>query len=556
MNLPSPGSCPRAAAVVLCVAIGGCGPAVQETDPAASRSTAEATVFLEGTDSTRWVTIYDPGRAWSGYTLALYGRRIPMLIDMNGRVVHSWPEARVKSRVRLLDDCSLLGLALGRAIVEYDWEGNLTWEVPIAEAIPHHDVIRLENDNTMVLVLREGERTDDILEIDRSGAVVWDWRSGVHLADFYDPDSRVGEITHLNSVQELPPNQWFEAGDDRFRPGNLLISARNLNAVFVIDRATKEVVWSYNHQLDRQHEALMIERPYPSAGKILIFDNGYASSHRYRASKVLEVDPTDNSIAWTYEADGFYSPTGGVEQPLPNGNVLVSSTRGARAFEITRAGQIVWHWTPPFQPNRPSRVAYDHCPQLASLPRPRQASVRPASGYRYVDPPAYVYARPNAIAKVRIDGVERRALKEKNSCARVLAPRAAEIRLGYGINGRGAGRSGRTTYRARFGVAVRTSDGSADVLLSDVLDLEQATWREKNLSLDPYALRWVDICLTIEGAGPASETEPTHFAFWTDPAIVSELQQAEAESASTPVELTPEEAEVQRKHLRALGYID
>ena len=39
-------------------------------------------------------TLYDPQRAWSGYTLFQATEHGAVLVDMNGRVVREWP-ARV-----------------------------------------------------------------------------------------------------------------------------------------------------------------------------------------------------------------------------------------------------------------------------------------------------------------------------------------------------------------------------------------------------------------------------------------------------------------------------
>ena len=50
---------------------------------------------------------------------------------------------------------------------------------------------------------------------------------------FPDRDRRYPDPTHINSVFELTDNRWFDAGDGRFRPGNVLVSARNLNAIFI-----------------------------------------------------------------------------------------------------------------------------------------------------------------------------------------------------------------------------------------------------------------------------------------------------------------------------------
>ena len=45
-------------------------------------------------DPPSWVRLYFPGQSHAGYNLVLFRRRVPLIIDMNGRVVHSWPEVR------------------------------------------------------------------------------------------------------------------------------------------------------------------------------------------------------------------------------------------------------------------------------------------------------------------------------------------------------------------------------------------------------------------------------------------------------------------------------
>ena len=333
------------------------------------------------------VTIYDPSRAWNGYTLTFENARIPQIIDMNGSVVHRWPEARVKSRIRLLPDGSLLGIARDAAIVEYDWHGNLTWRYELEGEFPHHDVIRTEAGTTLFFTLTQTPRTEAIREVDREGRLVWEWRANEQLADLLAsfPD-RYLNPTHMNSLQELPPNPWHDAGDERFKPGNLLVSVRNINTLVVIDKASKEVVWSYSTGLDWQHEALMSSRDFPNPGNILLFNNGYAMKYRQRSTQVVEIAPVDGATMWEYDSDQFYSPVGGLQQHLGNGNVLISSSVGGRAFEVTRSGDIVWEWAPPYEPMRPRRYPYDHTPQLAAMGPPAQLPVETPGGIPFRRP--------------------------------------------------------------------------------------------------------------------------------------------------------------------------
>ena len=103
-------------------------------------------------DMSAWITIQNPERAAPGYTLALYKRRLPFLMDIEGRVVHSWPEVRVVGRARLSKEGHLLVISADDKIDEYDWDGRLLFRYTLPEGHrPHHDVIRLRNGNILIL---------------------------------------------------------------------------------------------------------------------------------------------------------------------------------------------------------------------------------------------------------------------------------------------------------------------------------------------------------------------------------------------------------------------
>jgi hypothetical protein len=81
-------------------------------------------------------------------------------------------------------------------------------------------------------------------------------------------------------------------------------------------------------------------------GKILVFDNGVTRGF----SRVVEVNPVTGDILWEYTGDppeSFYSYEKGSAQRLPNGNTLICDGDNGRAFEVTRAGEMVWEWLNP-----------------------------------------------------------------------------------------------------------------------------------------------------------------------------------------------------------------
>ena len=178
-------------------------------------------------------------------------------------------------------------------------------------------------------------------------------------------------------MQSLPDNQWYDGGDDRFRPGNVLISPRQLDTVYLIDRKSGEVVWKYTGDyfggLSGQHGPHMIEKDMPGAGNITIFDNGASPwkdlGHAGR-SYVLEINPVSNELIWVYDnGERFHSSYTSSAQRLWNGNTLICENAGGRIFEITPEKEIVWEYVgskPRFTP-RSYRYPYDYCAQTSYL---------------------------------------------------------------------------------------------------------------------------------------------------------------------------------------------
>ena len=165
-----------------------------------------------------------------------------------------------------------------------------------------------------------------------------------------------GLFFHANSIQSLPENKW-EATDPRFKAGNILVSFRELNLVFIIDKATGTIVWSMVNKTVGQHHARMIESPLPGAGNILIFDNGFNGTPplSWRGyTRVIEVDPVTGATVWAYQcrvpgcesAREFSSPSLGSAQRLPNGNTLITEAQSEPPyfFEVAPSGVTVWQF--------------------------------------------------------------------------------------------------------------------------------------------------------------------------------------------------------------------
>ncbi len=359
-------------------------------------------------------TIYKPNRAYDGYTIChIRALNEVSMIDMTGKIVHRWvhDENMFMGTTPLpLDSGNLLVrhprsyIPKGElALVELDWDGNVVWEFYHPNySLLHHDQRKLTNGNYLALTYRmRNEPTvapfevkDDIIfEVNSAGEVLWEWSTIDHIDQFgfdksaraamSDPEtfpynSKIGDLFHTNSIQSLPENKFFDQGNVKFRPGNILVSQRNTNTIFIIDRETGDIVWKMtgeNSFTIAQHDANMIEKGLIGAGNILVYDNGGRGGYPpelYRAyTRILEINPVKRETTWKYDAEdsgaprhSFFSEFTGLARRLPNGNTLINESSWGRIFEVDRQGRVVWEWMSQFiytQPNGLLRRKIPRC---------------------------------------------------------------------------------------------------------------------------------------------------------------------------------------------------
>jgi hypothetical protein len=456
--------------------------------------------------------------------------------------------------VRLSREGELLVLGADGLIQEYTWEGDLIRTLPLLDEkdFPHHDLIRLSNGNRLLLARREGPGADYLLEVDLDGRPVWEWRAFDYRKSFAGWDYDRNNPTHINSVRELPPNRWFDAGDHRFRPGNILVSARNLNTIFVIERSSGEVVWQYSDGLDGQHEAIMLEEPHEHAGRIIVFNNGLDNLRDYRRTRVQIIDPRTGDLVWQYGAKFFFSDTGGVAQPLESGNVLITSSQGGRVFEVTPDKEVVWEWTPKHGhlPMRIERLAYDHSPQLAALRPELEVRVTPEDLEPWVSPGLYDLGAAYNDSKVRIGGRVRRIMRWRNGCGGLVIPPRATMQIAYGFDPK---RLPELPGSARFQLTL-ASGGRTSTLLDELLETDsKKLWHRQRFDLGEYAFESLELCLSIQRESGPADVETA--GVWQTPMIRS-ADRAQDEEGEEATSLTEEELGLRRRQLEALGYVD
>ena len=425
-------------------------------------------------------TIYDPDRCWSGYTLFQARELGALLIEMNGAEVKLWKGLQGFPN-KLLPGGFVMGHTGERShnfgmqdyidVVQVDWDGNIVWKFNEYEFIEdpgeeaqwmaraHHDFQRegnpvgyyvpemeplVDHGNTMLLChknLVEPEISDKrliddtIIEVNWEGELIWEWVCSEHFAEMgfredarnilcRDPNFRpagggMGDWMHINSMSTLGPNKWYDTGDGRFHPDNIIWCGRETNIMAIIDKTSGNLVWKLGPNYDNtpeerelgwiigHHHAHMIPKGLPGEGNILVFDNGgwagYGTPNPAAPtgiknalrdySRILEFDPTSLKIIWQYtpeeagylmpvDANRFYSPFISSAQRLPNGNTLITEGSGGRLIEVTAEHDLVWEYISPYWGNlmninmvyRAYRVPYDWIPQLDT---PKEVPIKP-----------------------------------------------------------------------------------------------------------------------------------------------------------------------------------
>lgn len=424
-------------------------------------------------------TIYDSSKCYNGYTVFQAKELGTLVVDMNGGEVKLWrglhgfpnkllPGGQVLGHTG--ERSTLYGMQDYRDLIQVDWDGNVVWkwnkyefiddpgETPQWMARVHHDYQRQGNPvgyyvpgmealtdagNTMLLghknvqcpAISDKNLLDDtVYEISWDGKILWEWVCSEHFEEFgfredartalaQDPNMRpcgggMGDWMHLNSMSLLGPNKWFDAGDVRFHPDNIIVDGRETNIIFIISKATGEIVWKVGPYYDDtpekdlewiigQHHAHMIPRGLPGEGNILVYDNGgwagYGGCHPASPngtknvlrdySRVLEFDPITLTIVWQYtpheaglvhptDSNRLYSPFISSAQRLPNGNTLITEGSGGRIIEVTAGHELVWeyispYWGQHFNMNmvyRAYRYPYDYIPQTDV---PEEVDIKP-----------------------------------------------------------------------------------------------------------------------------------------------------------------------------------
>ena len=414
-------------------------------------------------------TVYDPEKAYSGYTLFSAPNKGVVLINMNGEIVRCWKDF-AGFPTKMIPGGYVFGSLETRAaqdayqdqadVTMLDWDGNVVWSFNRNEIVndpgkderwmarQHHDY-QIEGNpvgyfvpgmdpkqdfNKMLMLTHRDVRNpkispqllleDRLIEVDREGNITWEWNMLDHFNEF-DLDETIknamfrnpntqptgpegqGDIFHVNCASYLGPNKWYDAGDERFNPENIIMDSREANIMWIVEYETGKVVWQVGPDFTRTpelrifgtivgpHHTHMIPKGLPGEGNIMVYDNGgwagYGAPNQFSkqglkvtrrdSSRVVEFDPTTLEIVWecTGEAHGnaggfdfngnyFYSPLTSSAQRMPNGNTVICEGCSAIIREYTPDNELVWEYVfadvGSLLLYRAYRIPYEWVPQL------------------------------------------------------------------------------------------------------------------------------------------------------------------------------------------------
>jgi len=306
------------------------------------------------------------------------------IMDMDGQVVHTWnrdwfriwpdsshlPEDKVpKSKpgthihgAVVLENGDLVYNYENLGLVRLDREGNVIWRLPYQT---HHSIHVHEDGNLWV----RGQithtkpdarfpqrmppfREDTLLEITPAGRIIQEWSVAellsendmgglLHLGSLHNLSTQAygNDLLHLNDVEPFPTSMKA----DFFEHGDILVSLRNINTVFVFNRQNRKIKFICTGWVVRQHDPDFID-----GNTFSVFDNNTIAPEAHgHQSRIVIVSARNKTLQVFFEgvpSAPFYTDIMGKHQWLPNGNLLITESKKCRAFEINPRGELVWEY--------------------------------------------------------------------------------------------------------------------------------------------------------------------------------------------------------------------
>lgn len=325
------------------------------------------------------VTRAEKSRMSPGVTLisGLFGQKLGFrLFGADGQQIYEWPidffkvapelmqhryHALIHGEV-LFENGDIVANLDGRGMIRFDRCGRIVWR---NDSQTHHSIS--VDDQGQLWAPIAGAYYEDTgvmisrFRLDRIGVFDPETGAQIRTIDLVDVirdldlpgliqenAGRLDDVGHLNDVEVLGADA--AAAFPMFAAGDILLSWRNLNQLWVLDGGDYHIKWVSDGATLGQHDP-----DFRADGTITVLDNrpldpirkegGYPG--RKGGSRIIALRPgeTRHDVLFSSTAEHpFYTPYRGKHQFLPNGNLLVAETDAGRAFETTAGGEIVWEF--------------------------------------------------------------------------------------------------------------------------------------------------------------------------------------------------------------------
>ena len=283
-----------------------------------------------------------------------------ILIGPDSKVIHTWnfstehlplntkpDQAKNMYGLALLPDGSVIYVMgeEGGGIVKVDACGNILWNLEGA----YHHTISMTEDNAYFWTW-EGIHTDTfphavkvdsatgkiVASIDMKDAMLKN--DSIHIFDIRQNARTLEDIydaSHANDIDELTVSQAPEF--PAFSAGDLLLSYRNLNLIFVIDPKTLQIKWWRIGATDRQHDADW------ENGAITSFSNNMSGARKGHSDIVrIDMDAMQHDIIVDGKEYSMFSVINARQELTDfNTRIMTSSTQGW-VLELDERGELVF----------------------------------------------------------------------------------------------------------------------------------------------------------------------------------------------------------------------
>lgn len=285
-----------------------------------------------------------------------------ILVGPDGRIANVWQVSQADTEWQHRPDTNVYphGIEIapdgsivtafdgGTSLVRYDWCGNQVWRV---KGGFHHSVDFDDSGGLWVwgqpgkaepggeflvnVDFATGRIRKAILLDDVAAANPDIDPFGIRQEDSPEGSQWLHDRWHVNDIDPLP--EAYASRFPGFEAGDLLVSLRSINLVFVMDPETLLVKWWRQGLVRRQHDP-----DWRADGWITIFDNNMHRGY----SRIVEVNPKtfEHRTAVPGAPYDFETWMRGKHQPMPGGGYLITSTQQGRVFETGANGEVTFEF--------------------------------------------------------------------------------------------------------------------------------------------------------------------------------------------------------------------